>query len=464
MNKPRESSDQSFESGPAGLPLRKKVLIVSYVFPPMAAVGIYRVIKFCKYLPPCGWDPVVLTVREGANWSYDHSQLAKLNPAMPVYRTGNLEPLVWWNRRSQRDDSPAPSPAKAAPPGQPEIDTKPSFFTRFKRGLRHLISTPDANIYWLPFGLLTGLKAIRRERVDAIMSTSPPASAHVLAWLLSKISGKPLVVDFRDLWTQNESYELSDRPSFVRKLDRRLERMVLRRASAIVNATEPFAAMTRSNNPTLKPETVHAITNGLDPDDFSGIVYPTKKNDKFTILHLGSLYGHRNPAFFFEAVTELMKRRPEIADALEIQFVGNVPGFDKVVRGTPLERVVNFVGHVPQDRALNKLWESDLLLLILGFSSSTGATIPAKLFEYIATGRPMLSFVPEGEAERLITKYRAGIAVTSPDIEKTVSYLSQEYDAWVGRTAAPESKFSLPAEFDRRKQAEALGRILDDIS
>lgn len=442
---------------------RRKVLIVSYVFPPMAAVGIYRVLKFCKYLPQFGWDPVVLTVRKGANFSYDHSQLAKLDPAMPVYRSGNFEPLIWWNEFSQRRAEGTSSPALATTAG-PAPAAKPSWFARFKRGLRHLISTPDANVYWVPFGVMTGLKAIRRERVDAILSSSPPASAHLLAWLLAKLSGKPLVVDFRDLWTQNESYELSDRPPLVRKLDRSLERRVLKRAAAVVNATEPFAEMTRANNPDLSADRVYAITNGLDPDDFVNITYPTTKNPKFTILHLGSLYGHRNPSFFFEAVTELLRRRPEIGAQLEIQFVGNVPGFDKVVDGTPLEAVTNFVGHVPQDKALSKLWEADVLLLILGFSSSTGATIPAKLFEYIATGRPMLSFVPEGEAARLIAKYRAGIAVTSPDLEKTVGYLAQEFDAWRARPGAPESRFSLPAEFDRRAQAGALAAILSEIS
>jgi glycosyltransferase involved in cell wall biosynthesis len=468
MNKPGQTNNQSSQAsqaiaGLSAVGQRRKVLIVSYVFPPMAAVGIYRILKFCKYLPQFGWDPVVLTVRKGANFSYDHSQLDKLDPSMPVYRSGNFEPLIWWNKRSQRRTVDRPVPAPTAKSAPSPASAKSSWVARFKRGLRHLISTPDANIYWVPFGLITGLRAIRRERIDAILSSSPPASAHILAWLLSKLSGKPMVVDFRDLWTQNESYELSDRPPLVRKLDRSLERRVLRRAAAIVNATEPFAEMTRANNPSVTAETVHAITNGLDPDDFVNIVYPTTKNSKFTILHLGSLYGHRNPAFFFEAVTELLRRRPETGESLEIQFVGNVPGFDKVVVGTPLEKVTNFVGHVPQDKALNKLWEADLLLLILGFSKSTGATIPAKLFEYIATGRPMLSFVPEGEAARLITKYQAGIAVTSPDIEKTVGYLLREFDAWQARTMAPESRFSLPAEFDRKAQAATLAGILTDI-
>ena len=384
---------------------------------------------------------------------------------MPVYRSGNMEPLLWWNRLSRKLKGIEHPQAAAAPSGATAAEQpKVSRLARFKRGVRYLISTPDQNIYWLPFGLFTGLRAIRRERIDAILSTSPPASTHVLAWALSRLSGKPLVVDFRDLWTQNESYELSDRPQLVRNLDRKLERAVLRRSSAVINATEPFATMTRQNNPDLDPKSVHAITNGLDPDDFAGINYPTEKNGKFTILHLGSLYGHRNPGFFFEAVTELLRRRPEIADTLEIQFVGNVPGFDRVVIGTPLEAVTHFLGHMPQDKALNKLWESDLLLLILGFATSTGATIPAKLFEYIATGRPILSFVPEGEAEGLIEKHRAGIAITSPDMEKTVAFLSKEYDAWAARSSAPKSRFSLPAEFDRRKQAETLARILGEVS
>ena len=440
----------------------KKVLMISYVFPPMAAVGGYRTIKFCKYLPSFGWQPSVLTVTKGFNFAYDYSLLDRLDPALNIYRSANLEPHLWYDRRTggfpaRSGTSTPPSPSGGGP------DKRPSLPARWKRGLRQLVSIPDTNNFWIPFGILTGLRAARREKVDIVYSTSPPASAHVVGWAVSRLMSIPLVTDFRDLWTLNENYTARNLIPAAGRFDRLLERRVLSRAHQVITTTDTFTAMMKSRYPDKRADRFHTITNGLDADDFKDIAFPQKKNDYFTILHLGSLYGNRNPEFFFEAMAAWKKMRPGAESETRVCLIGNTPGCETLAERYGLSDMVTFAGHIPHRDVLARLWEADLLLLILGFEKAGTGVIPAKLFEYVATGRPILAFVPDGEARRIIDRYRRGTAVTSPDIETTVEFIDRGYLAWKEAERAPESTFDLPPEFDRKAQAGQLADILNTI-
>jgi len=432
----------------------------------MAAVGGFRVVKACKFLPEFGWQPVVLTVKEGFNYAYDYSMLEKLPPELKVIRTRYFSPLMWWDERSQpqtatsqKSDSSTSSGEKGA---SPETNSG-SMIGRSKQFVRNLISIPDSHNFWVPFATAAGLKAIHREKIDAILTTSPPASTHLIGCKLSWLTGRPLVVDYRDLWTQNEGYHLRKFSSGLRGIDRWLEKRVLKRASAIVTATDEFSELVRENNRYKRPELIATITNGIDPNDFKDIEFPDKKNEKFTLLHLGSLYGNRNPEFFFKALGAWLERRPEAVPKTSVLFYGNTPGYESMLKGSPLEQVVEFRGHVPQHEILPMLWRSDMLLLILGFHPGGAGVMPAKLFEYICTGRPILAFVPEGVAAKVIREHKRGTPVTGEDIESTVQALDVEFSAWQERSGPPPSSFQLPEAFDRRIQNKKLAEILHSI-
>ncbi len=441
--------------------IHKKVLMISYVFPPMAAVGGYRTIKFCKFLPAFGWQPSVLTVSHGYNTAYDQSLLDRIDPSVHIYRSGNLEPLTWWDLRS------APSSAVIETAPRPATDpgrtADRSLSVRLKSYVRKWISLPDRNNFWIPFGVFTGLRAIRREKIDIIYASAPPASAHVIGCKLSWLTGKPLVIDFRDLWTQNEGYHLRGLSPLMARLDRCMEKYVINRSRAVVTTTESFSDMIRKNNPSKNPQKVYTITNGVDRDDFAAVKFPERKNERFTILHLGSLYGQRNPAFFFEVLTKWLEQRPEVKDKIIADFIGNAPGFEKTVQQSALKNIVRFSRHVPHAQVLERLWQADLLLLILGFSSSASGVLPAKLFEYTCTGRPILALVPEGEAAKVLKNYEGGLAVTGADMERTLRILNKQYDNWEQSGKTRQSRLEIPPQFDRRRQAEKLAEVFDAI-
>ncbi len=452
--------------GPNGwcaLTTMKNVLLISYVFPPMAAVGGYRTIKYCKYLPEFGWRPTVLTVRSGYNVAYDPALLKQIASTVTVYRSGNWEPLDWWDKRSQ-GESPQPPKSSSGSASTPTASSAPPLSATAKAYVKRWLSLPDRNNLWIPFGVVTGLKAIRREKIDVIYTTSPPASAHVVGYILSLLTGKPLVVDFRDLWTQNEAYGTRGWSPLQRRLDRCLERRVINRSRAIVTTTNSFSALTAENNPNKDAARVYTITNGIDADDFRKVTMPQSKNDRFTVLHLGSLYGHRSPVFFFEAVAEWAKRRPEILGRVQIDFIGNAPGFEAMAKREPLGQLINMLTHIPHDKVLDRLWQADVLLLILGFDPGGKGVLPAKLFEYICTGRPILSLVPAGgEAQIVLDDYANGLTVNSPDLEATVRFLDQQYDRWQAAGPSRESSVSIPPQYDRRRQAMRLAEVLGSV-
>ncbi|MBD3257951.1 glycosyltransferase [candidate division GN15 bacterium] len=441
----------------------KKVLMISYVFPPMAAVGGYRTIKYCKFLPEFDWQPSVLTVRDGYNTAYDQSLLGKIDPAVAIYRSGNWEPLQWWDRRSQPAEPPPKKPAGTSekPAGPPP---EPGTMAKIKDYVRKAISLPDRNNFWVPFGVKTGLAAVRREQPDVLYTTSPPNSTHLVGYYLAKLTGKPLVIDFRDLWTLNEAYELKGFPPSLANIDRRLERKVIRRSSAIVTTTESFSEAMREANPKFNPDRVYTITNGIDVDDFKHVKMPETKNEKFTILHLGSLYGHRDPGFFFDAMKAWANQRPEIFGKVDALFIGNTPGYEAAAKEPPLDKLVTMLKHIPHEQVLPKLWQSDMLLLILGFDLGGRGVLPAKLFEYVCTGRPILAMVPaSGEAEAALKSYGNALTVTEPDMDGTLAYLNQHFDAWLKAPEQRESSVSIPPQFDRREQAKKLSAVLNDV-
>ncbi len=439
----------------------KTVLLVTRVFPPTAAVGVYRVVKFCKFLPEYGWRPVVLTTTNQRELTQDQSLLHELNPELPVYRAANPRFIERWERirdRRPRADKGDPKEMKDGADGaRADRPSKPNWRER----LLWALATPDKDVFWILPAVAAGLRVARKERINAIVTTSPPPTTHLVGACLASLTGIPHVVDFRDLWTQGPRYHLYPRPAIARSWDRWLERRILARAKGVSAATSTFVEQLLSNNPDLRRERVVTILNGLDLDDFCQLAFPACKNPQFTILHLGSLYGLRDPSFFFAALDRFLSLRPEMRSELVVRFIGDAGHHASRLHGTVLQEIVQFQKHRPHREVLTELWSADLLLLILGFTVTEAGTIPAKLFEYIATGRPILALTPGGEAKAMIEKYGCGTVLTEPDQEAVCAALASGVASWRARVGPPDSTLRIPAEFDRRLQAGQLAGLLD---
>jgi glycosyltransferase involved in cell wall biosynthesis len=362
----------------------------------------------------------------------------------------------------RRFDRPA---AGSAPAGREPAGTRPAAAGGgLRRGLGPLLRFPDRHNSWVPFALLEGLRAVAEEEVRVLLSSSPPVSGHLVAAALSACTGLPLVTDFRDLWTRNEKYAALKRPEWLAQVERALERKVLGRSRAVVTASETFTRTVRSQCEG-QPERIFAtVTNGIDRDDLECARRSVGRSEKFTIFHPGSLYGQRDPGFFFEVVERWLANDPARRDRIELLFVGDTASIDPGRLPAGLRDALRVEGHWPHARVLEQLWRSDLLLLLLGFDGAASGVIPAKLFEYIACRRPVLALVPPGEAAALIASTGAGEAVTRPDVERVVRLLEAAYEDWARGGPAPSDGIRVPPQLDRRLLAGRLAGVLDAVA
>ncbi|MBK7142903.1 MAG: glycosyltransferase family 4 protein [bacterium] len=443
----------------------KKVLIVTYVFPPMAAVGGQRLVNFCKFLPEYGWEPVVLTVQGGTNSAWDESPLADI-PNVKIYRTRTFEPLQQWEARQRGNKPQAKSTTET-----PTISTAPaasgqSFLSSIKRTVRLALSVPDHAIFWVPLGFATGKRVIREEKIDAVFSSSPPVSAHLLASALAHSAKLPHIVDFRDLWTLNHAYPLRRYPEAFVRYDRFWERRVLSRAAHVTTASPGFSSQMESHLDGRLASRVTTITNGFDyrEVDLTKDFTTPGSHDTMRFFYAGSLYGEFNPIFFLECLQSWMTQDQIDPTSVQVDFYGNSDrDYSILVERLGLTGRVTFHGFKSRKELLPLFPQADCLLLFLGFGEQYATVIPAKVFDYLAAGTEILALAPAGVSTGLIEKYNAGSALHTSDREKLIATLRQLYQKWKTNKDRKRMFRHIP-EIDRRQLTGELAKLLDRMT
>ena len=255
----------------------RKILIVSYHFPPDASVGGMRPAKFAKYLPKFGWEPLVLTVQERYHPLTDQSKLTDLDPTLRVYRTRMLpQPgrLYLALKRGNR----TPTPAPPGPSVTPSSTNHRGVLSSIKRALGSVECLPDDKQIWIPMAVPAAAKLIHQHKIDAVLTTGPPMSCHVIGLMLKAMTGRRWVADFRDPWLLDSRHSQRDSniPStaFSRKAEAWLERKTMRKADSVVFTTDRMQAYLHQRYPFLTNKSA-VILNGYDPSDFNGGEPPT---------------------------------------------------------------------------------------------------------------------------------------------------------------------------------------------
>lgn len=375
----------------------KRVLLIAYAYPPCSEIGALRPAGLAKYLPRFGWEPTVLTVK-----------LPGVRPTWaPVVETGDEDVLLTWKvrfglqgRRSVHEQL-----------GLPVTQKRDSqlMHTKILFAMRYLLTFPDSTKGWIPFAMQALGEIKKSTRVDAILTTSPPISAHLIGRKAKQMFGCPWIADLRDLWSQN----LAQGNDLVRLLERPVERRTLHDADALVSVSEPWADRLRGCYP---GKSVFSITNGFDADEFRP--RPEVLTPTFTITYTGRLYqGKRDPTPLFEAIQELVQEGVLSREAIRVRFYGSIePWLLVLVRSFSLEDVVEVAGTVSREEALRRQRESQVLLTLCWSDLRETGQHTGKVFEYLGAKRPILAVGgSRGVVTELLERTRAGVHAGSKE-------------------------------------------------
>lgn len=403
------------------------VLLVAYYFPPSASVGARRTLKFARYLPEFNWRPVALTVNENLFADKDLPSTEQVRH-VPVYRT-----RCWSFDRLARN-------LRGRTNHTADVDLQTDHRSRIYRllvGIKRLLQSlmiPDTEIGWLPFALYRGLKVIRQEKVKLIYASSPPPTTIIVGALLSLFSKKPLVIDLRDSWAIHPDWlYLAENQGILSPIyrarvlfERALERLILKRAKAIVLNTEAMREIYRASHPASAKNMI-TITNGYDASDFQPACQHQAQDDFFSLVFIGSYYGFHSPDYFLRGLHYLLNDKPEVVKLLRVKIVGELETASswQLLRELGLNELVQVVDRVPHQEAITWLKKADALLLTLPPVIMVNWWIPAKLFEYLAAKKPIFAVMPEGAAARLICESGRGILVDPHNPEKISDELYQ---------------------------------------
>lgn len=431
----------------------KRVLIITYYFPPSGGAGVQRVLKFVKYLPEFGWEPTVLTVNENAEFpTRDVSLYNEIPEHIQIMRTPLFEPYKVYLKFT----------GKTASQGM-DIATlhqgRKSFKEAMAEWIRSTFFIPDARCLWKRTAVPFGKRLLKEKHFDVIFSSAPPYTTHLIGKRLAKYSGKPWVADFRDSWVGWLS--AAQRWWMPRKIELTMENAVLRDASRITHVSKGVKTDLLSRHLNIPADKWTLLTNGFDQADFDGIHKKPPENP-FVITYTGSLYGHRNPHTFLAGLRMLVDEHAEYNKRIKVMFVGRVdPEFL-----TAFQQFGDMIQHIPyvsHHESIRYLLGSHALLLIIDDSPAMKSIITGKLYEYIGARRPVLAIAPEGEAAELIRTAGIGEVVAPMDAGSVCRILKAWITAGSRHFTYLKRKYDVSSEFNRKNLTHTLATIFNSI-
>ena len=409
-------------------PMNRKVLMICYYFPPIVTSGVARSYEFAKLLPHFGWDALVLTVKHSKD-RWVEASLGEDPKGMRVERT--LE----WNLAGLADFLHGCCCRVARIFGK----------NLTQNVFREYLCMPDSQIAW--FSTISARRFARE--CDLIYASCSPFSSSVSAAIVKRLTGRPLVVDFRDAWSLNPH---SHPQRLHRAMIRRFERFVLNACDALIVNTDGAARLYAAAYPEHGQKIV-TIPNGYD---MLTPVAQRPTGGDFQIMHVGSFYGSRTPDMLLECLAEIGRD-----DIVFVQVGGSFDSYERFK-----ERVrIKIVPPLPREAALEIMREASLLYLKQGWERGVSEYIAvgAKTYEYLATGLPILAEVPPGDNAELVQKYAsAGYIVTSDKRADLCHAVARAYDARSRVSVAIHPEFA--RRFSRRDLARELATVFDRLA
>ncbi len=431
--------------------MKKRALIITYYWPPSGGAGVQRWLKFVKYLPQFGWQPVVYVPENPEYPVIDHSLEKDVPDSAEIIKNKVWEPYELYKKfvglkKDERINAAFLSERK-----------KPKLSEQLAVWLRGNLFIPDARRFWIRPSIKFLLDYLRQNPVDVIISSGPPHSMHLIAKALKERLHLPWLADFRDPWTGIDFYQdLKLTPAADRK-HKRLEKEVLKTADRVVVISEGM----KKDFEQILPRDYEVITNGFDEEDMpSGQIVP---DQKFSIAHIGTLAKSRNPLELWKALQELTAEDGDFKSQLAIKLVGKVDfHVMESIRVHGLEPYLHIIPYLAHDEVIEEQRRSQVLLLLINNTPNARMILTGKLFEYLSAHRPILCIGPkDGDAAKIIRETKTGNTAGFGETHAVKNVIREYFRKFQNGQLTSENKSI--NRFSRRALASDLSEVLKQM-
>lgn len=432
----------------------RRVLFITYYFPPSGGPGVQRPLKTVRYLPEAGWEPTVLTLRpEAAAYpDLDASLLADIPEDIPVLRTPAWDPYTLYARILGQDRQASIGVGFGG-------ESDPNLKQRLGRWLRANFFLPDARVGWVPYATWEARALLAQQRFDAILTTGPPHSTHLIGRSLARRVKLPWVAEFRDPWVGHDFYHELPMSALAKRVDAHYEASVLQEADAVVGVSPALVRRLQDRGAAY----AQLIWNGFDPADFESAA-PAVSRERFVIGYAGNMNASRNPEALWQALAQL--READAIPKLAVEFVGNV---DPVVQASAerhgVADLLTVQPYLPHADAVAFMRRCALLLLVINRVPGNEGIVTGKVFEYLGTQRPILGLgPPHGDAAPLLADPEAGQMFGYEAVAEVAAMVRRQYEAWDQGSPLAGAAADALEPYSRRGQAHALADLLTHLA
>ena len=417
-------------------PALKKLLVITYYFPPSGGAGVQRVLKFVKYLPQYGWKPTVLTVTPTGYFAQDYSLLDELHRHhINIVRVGSLDPNRLFRKKG--------------------VVKMPS--EHWRKILTFISDTffiPDNKIGWKRKAKKVAFMLFEKTPFDVIFATAPPFTDFLIGQELSKHFGKPLVIDYRDSW---HAYPFKYYPTPLhRVVNYNLEKSVLRSANRIITTNRRVKELLLRRYRFLSYDDVIILPQGYDPEDFNNCSpISTKNPDKMWITHAGVFYGDRTPKYFLKAIKKVFTDHPTLRNKIQINLIGVLQdSFRKIIKELDLVNEVIVTGYLEHSRCIQYLKSSD----VLWFALKNDTQSPGKIYEYIGARKPILACVNNGFIKQTVEETEAAFVVDPENPDEIANSIVHLYELYQSKQL-PRPNENVVQKYNRFELTRELSNI-----
>lgn len=423
----------------------KKILIITYYWPPAGGPGVQRWLKFVKYLPDFGIQPIVYIPENPTYPIIDEALVSEVSQKAIVLKKQIFEPYGFASIFSKNK-------TKKISSGIIPNQKKQSFTEKLFLWIRGNVFIPDARVFWVKPSVSYLEKYIQENQIDTIITSGPPHSLHLIGLGLKEKLNVKWFADFRDPWTTIGYHNKLKLSASASKKHKDLESKVLNSADVILVTSNT----TKKEFEALTTKPIEVITNGFDVEKVEKQIL----DEKFSLAHIGSFLSERNPRILWKCLKELVKENADFKKDFELKLIGAVSQeVLDAISEFKLDKYVNNLGYVSHKIAVEHQRKSQVLLLIEIDSEETKSIIPGKLFEYMVSERPIIGIGPEGsDFAEIIKNTNTGIFVKYDEIEKLKSAILSYYEEF--------KKGNLKAnaiglqQYSRKSLTEKLSKVL----